>query len=66
MSLELSDDPFHEISSAKELFFFWRVSVFHVLARVRDQSQCGLGETGLELLRTVAFVHNRCPHATFE
>jgi hypothetical protein len=66
MSLELSDDPFHEISSTKELFFFWRVSVFHVRARVRDQSQCGLGKMSFELLRTVAFVPNRCPHATSE
>jgi hypothetical protein len=66
MSLELTDDPFHEISSTKELFFFWRVSVFYVLARVRDKSQSALGKTSFKSLRTVAFVPNRCPHAASE
>jgi hypothetical protein len=66
MPFQPSNDPFHEISSSEKLFFFQRVFVFHVPARGRDELQTSLSQPSFELLRTVAFVTNCCPHAASE
>jgi hypothetical protein len=66
VALQLSDDPFHQISFSKKAFFFHCVPVFHIPACVHNETKTLLGKALAKGLRAIAPVSDRSPQAALE